>query len=355
MADHVYVLFFTNLLTEVEVVSGRGYVPSIFNLIFDGHSNMLQQCTNYIIPPFTHCKIAFVSKDRMCGFDMYSITGNGNLEYEEGKTYIDVVGACVLKLQLNDLQMKLLKSMLNVFVIHKERYAFSYWKCTLIGARMRNLLCMGPHAYPDIDTLYWTCSEFVTYCLQQAGVIDSQSLHPSYVAPTHLFLELIANPHCDILNSYDPMYRMIGNKKKSGFKSEDDTNAYKVFCKIMNIHDVKDVLKYRNSTLGSSLCRRMRIRVGDISQYGVINTMTTPNFSVGDYITKKNEDLDVVATICTQGGSVDIEEGVGVGHWRLDQLNNMHVQKHPSNVHTFKPLYSNYSAGYNKTNVPMYG
>lgn len=326
-------------------------------MFLDSNRDITQRITNYIVPPFSHCKLAFLSKERGKGFDMYGITGNGNLEFDVDKTYVDVIGACVLKLQLNELQCNLLRSILSVFVENKERYRMSYWKCTTLEARMRNLLCMGPPAYPSVNTVYWTCSEFVTHCLQQSGVLDTQSLHPTFVSPTHLFLELIVNPRCDILNSYDPMYKVI-SKRKGHFKSEDDTNAYKVFCKIMNIYDVKEVLKYRLYVMSTSLCQKMRIKIGDISQYGLVNSFMTPNFNVSDYISKKNEDLDtcVIEHVDVESGKMKEMSSVHDSSGITIMSNSMHYSSTSKPlVHSMRP-YSNYSDGYNKqyANYPLH-
>lgn len=266
----IYVLFYTELIELKEVQQGQGYHRPIGDLFSckDG-SSILTNFQNYFQPPFSHCKLAFkqVGSNQ---FETYSFTGDCNFKNVNGD-FLVKPGYSVLKIPVTDSQIILLRELIDAFVDRSNTLYMSLWKSMMLGGRFRSMFCLGPPNYPNFKTTAnWTCSEFVCFCLQQSGIIDSNNIHPSLCGPVHLFYEILYNSKCNIDNSFNPFTL---NAKHIININVDDTNAYKVFCKIMGMKSPEAVSSYGEQLMNSSLCTKLKLEKESLTLFSAFNSL----------------------------------------------------------------------------------
>lgn len=259
----IYLMFYTSLLNDAGIYNQGVYTPSITDLFFDNKDvHFITRLFNYTLPPFSHVKIA-IKNSSIDGFLTFTFNGGDGFSQGNG-TYLHRSGFSVIKLGLTNFQYKILVDILEYFKLHSDEKDFSTYKLLLIGGKLRQYTCSSGNEYPSIDLKSWYCSEFVCFCLQQCGVIDLNSIHPSYCTPMHLFYSIINNDHIKIEGSYNPFF---SHRNIKDVICLDDTNSITVFEKIMKIGNLTAIRSYARSFLKGSLCYKLRPKKMIMTQY----------------------------------------------------------------------------------------
>lgn len=288
----IYVIFYTDLINIKEVVNGEGYSSPFFDIFQNNDSHIFTRITNYISPPFSHCKIALREKGAK-HFDSYSFTLKNNFLIIKSD-FLKTPGYSVLKIPVTDLQLNLLIKLFDVFVCKSESLTFSTWKMSLIGCHFRYITCSAPVDYPSLkNTNSWTCSEFVTYSLQQIGVLNSNSLHPTYCSPMHLFYEIIFNKKCKIDQCFNPFFTV--NKPVSQMHYEQ-TNAYFTCMDIFGIHDSIDFLNKGKEFMARSYCKIYKIQKDAITLFDTFRELENNGYVIDNNVDVfDNEEVSKIA------------------------------------------------------------
>lgn len=272
--NQVYLLFYSDLINKTEVVLSNGYTPSIVDLLMDKEFPFLSRCSYYFSPPFSCVKIAF--KNSLSNiFETYGFNFDNNFNQVNGD-FLHRSGWSVLRLQISPIQYNLLRELINVFCQNVQYYRQSFTKTTLLGGKLRYYLNLSPLPYPLIKQKYWMCSEFVCFLLQQSGIIKSNSIHPSYCSPTHVFFEAILSSFCKIETSFNPFWQ---HELNNVITSHTNTNAYTVFCKVLNLSD-DDVPHYIQKNLSKSLCKKFVCQNQPLTQYDIFQSLQYNKISI---------------------------------------------------------------------------
>lgn len=277
----VYILFYTSLLDSYDQRDGEGFTPRFWDMVFQNDDHVLNRICNYLSPPFCACKIAFKRKD---GFESYGVSKNG-FEMQH-RDFLDKAGFCFLKLNVKWYQMNIIESIIKKFLENKNNIYFSYLKMGLVHGKLRQWTCMGPGKRPNVEQRDWTCSEFVTYTLQEAGVLDSSSIHPTYTSPSNLFYELLDSRCLDIPGSVN--YFCNNNYTDPNIVFQN-TNAYYLYCKIMDIRDVEEIHKVKKEFMDNSLCKKFRIKSSDVNQFSIVSIVNGEEFDLYNYLDNGNK------------------------------------------------------------------
>ena len=283
----IYIMFYTELLDDEDVRNNRKYVQSFFNVMF-GDGDVLSRAINYYVPPFEHCKIALKSEKGEYGYDVYSLTGDHGFHVTEGSAYLHKPGYSVLRLDITRSQLVALKGLLSYFLGRGHELKLSYWKIANVGGVFRYYLNLGPISYPTIKTKKWTCSEIVCFCLQQAGILDKNEGHPTYTTPVLLF-DLIINNTAWNQEGSENIY-FDGTLDRHVDCTRADTDAYRVYCKIMGVDDTSQYVIQRGYRMTYSMGRRFRVRDDGITQYSIMRSLREPGFKIEEYL---NTDDDI--------------------------------------------------------------
>ncbi len=251
----VYIMFYTTLLDNSDVIQNHGYRSPICDLITNINESKYHRYMNFIAPPFSHVKIAFKDKNESDidedSFDTYSFKESGF--YVKKSAFLSRLGYCVLKLNVDRQQTLKLFNLMNFFVNSGIVRYFSTSKFLMYEAKIRYKLNMMPHAYPDKSDPAWFCSEFVCFALQQIGVFDPSVTHPSYVYPSHIFYMLMKSPSLvKFKDSFNPCF--LTNHYKSPDITYNDTNAILVYSKIMSCSGLEAIQKRADEFFSISLC-----------------------------------------------------------------------------------------------------
>jgi len=272
----IYIIFYTDLINIKEVINGEGYSSPFFDIFQNNDSHLFTRITNYVSPPFSHCKIALREKGAK-HFDAYSFTLKSNFQLQKSD-FLKVPGFSVLKIDVTELQLNLLIKLFDVFIHRSDTLKFSVWKMRLIGCHFRYITCSSPIEYPSLkNTNSWTCSEFVTYSLQQIGVLNSNSLHPTYCSPMHLFYEIVFSKKCKIDQCFNPFF--VTNKVGSSTHYEH-TNAYFTCMDIFGINDSIAFLNKGKVFMNNSYCKLYKIQKDAITLFDTFRELENRGFSI---------------------------------------------------------------------------
>lgn len=248
----VYVIFHTDIKHLDHYIGA--YNPSIVDVIFSSYeSNLINRFINYIYPPFNSVAIGIKNLNHPY-FDIYGFDMKRNF-YHDTSTLLRQEGYSILCVTINQIQYRILDTIIKYFVLYKESKLFCYYKMSLIGGKCRNLFWMNPKGYPYIQDSDWFCSEFVAFCLQQSGILDSNSFHPSYCAPVHIFYDLLFSEQLIKGMATNPYFstdvkRVVGNSL--------DTNAIVVFNNIMKIGNIDRIRLHAKKQMSQSLCVKFK-------------------------------------------------------------------------------------------------
>lgn len=285
MQDEVYIAFHTTLLDTLDQRNGEGYTPKFWDMVLQ-NDHIVNRVCNYMSPPFTHCEIAFKRKN---GFQSYGFKTDKFDTYNGD--YLHRAGFCLLRIKIPWFQMNFIQSLLRKFMEHKDEMYTSQFKMSLVGGKFRQYMCMGPCKYPTIDQKAWTCSEFVAYVLQQAGILDSSSIHPSYASPTNVFYELLDCQGLDVQGSFNIH---CNNNYEDPNITYENTNAYYLYCKLMDVRDPVQLSRVKREFMEGSLCKKFKVKTGDINQYSIGKIIGDPNFDLYSYLERGTLDHDLV-------------------------------------------------------------
>jgi hypothetical protein len=239
----IFLIFYTNLLEEPQ----SGCLTSLRNMVYID-AFWLTAATNYFQPPFSHVKIAFREPN---DFITYSFTRSG-FTCIRG-TFLHKRGYCMLRLKVSYATYKAAKDLCESFNARSTELKFSVWKMSKIAPWARFYCYLAPVEPPTPSTNAWFCSEFVTFVLQDVGVVAPGSIHCSHISPTELFLLLLDAPQTVLQYSYNPFFT---ERTSASYPVTclADTKAFDVYTQTMRVNPKMPVQQIKIEGLRDSLC-----------------------------------------------------------------------------------------------------
>lgn len=196
---------------------------------------LMARMVAFFDPPYANVKIAFRIKDNDTQLLAYTISSEG---LQRGVFDFRPSDFKFLCFKPGNKRVKKLLEICEDFYLWKIGIELSYMKMSRINAPVSLIFPCIVYRYPTFETEYWMCSEWVTFVLQQASLIQigAPDIHPSYTSPTDLFRYTIYfGKGFDINDSFNPVSKRKGN--------EYDSNAVVFYKKLMFEDETQQIPK----------------------------------------------------------------------------------------------------------------